>query len=530
MKKRVISLILAMVCSLMLLSGCGTATNETQPEENNQTVIGYVAPDLSGVKITQYMPANTDYDPEKTWLNTAIENYLGLDLEIVEADGLGTLLRDMVAQWNLPDLIWTNGYSHSAYAVGYGEEQGAFINILKYLDAMPNVKAYLEDPANAKTVAAYTYKEGQMYAIPVKQTGSAAVYTFLYRKDIFEKHNLQWPTNQEEFVAVLRKLKELYPNSQPFVMRNMTKNIQGAQVMGHLWGASHIVPGNQAFTLGKDGTYYFAPMGKAYQEMAQFFYDMIGEGLMNKSSMRIDAAGWQKSFYNNESFITYDKVDRLPILNEGGQAVNPDFKMVGGEPFNMGSYAETTDVVSTSFAGGISAYAYMIGDNANLDNVLAYVDWLYSDEGVEMTNWGVEDESFIIDAKGNKIFAEGFIEDQGSWNNTGLCKPANSGVVDFDAYTASCDGDMAASLEIGQKYAGTGPEQIALEFTEDEQLLLKTYASGLYQKACSEWMKFVEGQNDFAQWDEVFAYYKEIYMYDALQKAHQDAYQRMQEK
>lgn len=528
MKKRLISLLLAVLCFVTLLAGCGQNGEETNPGENLQTVVGYETPDLSGTKITQYMSANSDTEPEKAWLNTAVEAHLGVDLEIVEADGLGSLVRDMVEQWNLPDLIWTNGYTHSSLGV-YGE-QGAFINILKYLEAMPNVKAYLEDPANAKTVKAYTYKEGEMYAIPVHQSGSAAIYTFLYRKDIFEKHDLQWPTNQEEFVAVLRKLKELYPDSQPFVLRNMQKNIQAAQIMGHLWGASHVVPGNNLFTLGSDGQYYLAPISNAYKEMAQFFYDLIGEGLMNKNSLSVDTKGWQKSFYTDESFITYDKVDRLPVLNAAGQEVNPDFLMTGGEPFNMGSYAKVTDEVVTSFAGGVTSYAYMIGDNANLDNVLQYVDWLYSDEGRIMTNWGVEDESYIYDAQGNRVFAEGFVEAQGGWINTGLCQTATSGRVDFDAYIASCEPYMQESIQIARKYAGKGVEQVALSFNEDEQLLMKTYASGLYKRICSEWLKFVEGQNDLAQWDEVFRDIKEIYMHDALQKVHQDAYERMKEK
>ncbi len=528
MRKRGISLLLVVACMVTLLAGCNSETEQTQPSENLQTVVGYETPDLTGTKITQYMPTNTDTDPEKAWLNAAVENYLGVDLEIVEADGMSTLLRDMVAQWNLPDLVWSNGYSHTSWGV-YGE-QGAFINVLKYLEAMPNVKAYLEDPANAETVKAYTYKEGEMYAIPVKQTGSAAIYTFLYRQDIFEKHNLQWPANQEEFVQTLRELKKLYPDSEPFVMRNMRKNIQGAQLMGHLWGASHVIPGNQLFTLSEDGTYYLAQSSNAYREMAQFFYDLIGEGLMNKDSLNIDTNGWQKSFYTNESFITYDKVDRLPILNAGGREYNADFLMTGGEAFNMGSYAKETDKVSTSFAGGVSGYSYLIGDNANLDNVLQYVDWLYSEEGQLMTNWGVEGESYIIDAKGNKVFSEEFIASVGGWDKTGLCLVYTSGIVDFEAYLQASEPYMRQSYEIAKQYAGGSVKQVALPFNEDEQLLMKTYASGMYNRVCSEWLKFVEGQNDFSQWDEVFGYVKEIYMHDALQKAHQDAYERIGEK
>lgn len=524
--RKIVSLLLVIACLATLLAGCGKESNTPTTAMNQQTVIDYIPPDLSGVKITQYMPTNSDTDPEKTWLNATVENYLGLDLEIVEADGLGSLVRDMVAQWNLPDLIWCNGYSHAGWGA-YGE-QGAFINIMKYLEAMPHVKAYLEDPDNAATVAAYTYKKGEMYAIPVKQTGSAAVYTFLYRKDIFDKHGLQWPTNQEEFVEVLRELKRLYPESSPFILRNMQKNIQAAQVFGHLWGASHVIPGTTLFTLGEDGQYYLPQISPAYKEMAQFFYDMIGEGLMNKSSMGIDTNGWYKTFSTNESFITYDKVDRLLLINEGGQAVNPEFLMTAGVPFNMGTYATQTDVVSTSFGGGVSGYSYLIGDNANLDNTLQYVDWLFSPDGQNMTNWGVENESYVVDVKGNKVFAEGFIETQGGWIKTGLCQAMMSGVVDFEAYKASCDPDMARSLEIGQQYAGGKVKQPALTFNEDEQLLFNTYASGLYKMVCSQWLKFVEGQRDFSEWDQVAQDAQAIYMVKELQQAHQDAYERLQ--
>lgn len=525
--KKVISLLLAVVCMATLLAGCGAKTETPPQTANTQTVIDYIPPDLSGVKITQYMPTNTDTDPEKTWLNSAVEGYLGLDLEIIEADKLSTLLADMVKQWNLPDLVWSNGYSHESLGV-YGE-QGAFINIMKYLEAMPNVKAYLEDPANAATVAAYTYKKGEMYAIPVKQTGSAAVYTFLYRKDIFEKHNLQWPTNQEEFVAVLRKLKELYPNSQPFAMRNMQKNIQGAQVFGHLWGASHVVPGKVLFTLGEDGQYYLPQLSPAYKEMAQFWNTLMNEGLMAKSSMTMDTDGWYANFRANKCFITYDKVDRLPLMNKNGQTDNPDFLVVAGAPFNMGTYATQTDKVATSFAEGIASTAFMVGYGDNIGEVLSYIDWLYSPEGIAMTNWGVRGESYEIAADGTKYFKEGFIESYGNLNGAGLSVSSVCGILDFSAYKAACEPYLAEAITIAEQFAGKAPKQPLLPFTEDEQMTYITYAQGMYNYVCGEWYKFVGGERDFSEWEDALERAKSVYCYDDMIKIHQDAYARLQE-
>ncbi|MEI0736314.1 hypothetical protein VQ056_05980 [Paenibacillus sp. JTLBN-2024] len=42
---------------------------------------------------------------------------------------------------------------------------------------------------------------------------------WLYREDVFKKHNLAVPKTYEELHQVLKKLKELYPESYPLSMR-----------------------------------------------------------------------------------------------------------------------------------------------------------------------------------------------------------------------------------------------------------------------------------------------------------------------
>ena len=527
MKKRWICLLLALVCVGSLVSGCGGNS-----AEDTTAVLSdiYVTPDMTGAKVTQYIPQNSDIDPEGSYVNLAVEEHLGLDLEIIEPESLASTCAKMVQQWEIPDLVVTSGYNHSDWGK-YGEE-GAFINILDYLEAMPNVKAYLEDPENAGDVEKFTYSKGVMYALPIHRDGSAEIYTYLYRKDIFEENNLTWPTNQEEFVAVLRKLKEIYPDSEPFVMRNMNKKIQAAQLYGHLWGAAHVTPSSsdRVFTLGADGKYYLAQASIAYKEMAQFFHDLMEEGLMNRDSLKIDTDGWYAAFNTNKSFITYDKVDRLPLMNQNGKERNEKFQAVAGEAFNMGTHANQTDVVATSFpSSSTTGYGYMIGENANLDAVLLYVDWLYSEEGYTMTNWGVEGESYVVNEDGTKRFVEGFLESKGGLSAAGFAT-TTKGHTDFEAYKASCEPYMEEALNIAQQYVGRSPRQYALQYTKEEKILLTTYAGGMYSRACSEWNKFVRGERDFSEWDAVMEQIRIIYNYDGLLKVHEDALARVLEE
>lgn len=522
MNKRIIALLLALVCCLTVLAGCG--------EQVGQVDTGYITPDLGGAQLKLYLSTNSDFELEGSYVDTTVEQYLNMDLTYVETN-VSSTIQELLERGEYPDLIWTTGYTHKDLGV-YGKEYDAFVNIYENLDTMPNVKAFLEAPENQELVKKYTYAEGEMYAVPTPKSGSAAIYAYLYRQDIFEKHNLTFPTNQEEFVAVLRKLKELYPESEPFVMRSMKKNIQAAQTYGHLWGASHVSQNSNgvAFTLDAEGNYYLAPVSEAYKEIALFWKELMDEGLMNKKSLKADTDGWYSAFRSNRSFITYDKVDRLPLMNENGQMDNPEFQVVAGAPFNMGAYAEKSEVVSTSFAEGITSCAFMVGYGENIGEALSYVDWLYSAEGQLMTNWGKKGESYEVAKDGTKFFKEGFIESHGGLAETGLTASGTYGIFDFEAYKAACEPYLAQSLTIAEQFVQKSPKQPLLPFTEDEQLMYKTYASGMYNYVCGEWYKFVSGQRDFSEWDQVLERAKKAYGYDILLKIHQDAYARLQEE
>ncbi len=532
--KKFVALLLALTLCLCLFAACGGegSQEETKGTLKNSALENYKTPDLSGAELTLYLAENADYNPEETWLNKAVEKKLNFDLNMLELDSFAQQYLTMLAEGAVPDLTFGNAYSHTYIQLG---EDGAYINFYNYLEQMPNVKAYLADPENAVDIAKYTVSEGVLYCLPVAQEKSTAPYTFLYRKDIFDANSLTFPTNQEEFVATLRKLKEIYPKSYPFSMRSLTGNSLTVQSMGYLFGDSHVMAGQTGtiFTLGDDGKYHLSFVGDSYKEMAQFYLELTKEGLMHPSCATMDTATWQESFASNTSFVTWDKTDRLPSINIAGQSMTPEFQMIAAAPFNFGEYAKTSDVVTTSRKAGIgsgSGYWYAVGDNENIAYSIAYIDWLYSEEGKLMTNWGVEGESYTVDEQGNKVFIQSFLEENGGMHNAGLNQLAQVGVKQYDPYVSSLSQAEKESLELALQFTDKGTAQHMLKYTEDEQLTFDTYATALYTYATMQWSKFVIGQMDFAQWDDVLAEMQRKYHYDELLKIHEDALARTLEE
>ena len=508
MTKKLIALFLALVTCFGIFAGC-------KPK-----VTGMAGATLEIVVVWQ-----DGVDHNGCWLTQKVEEHLDVNLNYVELDDFGTTYVTQLTDGVPPDLTWYSGYG-AAYEQ-YGMD-GAYINVLDYLDKMPNVKKHLE--ANSELVERYKAANGALYFVPqVNVGGSADGYAYLYREDIFQKHNLTWPTNQDEFEAVLWKLKELYPNSTPFTMRQMTGTLAGASNWGFLWGASHLGGGNYntCFTLGADGKYYCAETSQPYTEMGQYLQYLKSKKLLDASTFTHTTQTWTESLAANRSFITYDKVDRIPQLNYAGKSAQGEsFQLVAGLPFNMGTYATQTSKVITSWGGKGTTGNWFIGDNDNLEATLQYVDWMFSEEGYTMHNWGVKGESYDIDENGKKYFLDSFIQEYSTLMNAGLNYDTLGGNWDYEAFLGVADEKLIQSLAVGQTYQDKGHKQYQLTYNKEERRVWDTYYSAHVSYARAEWLKCVIGQRS---WDTIDKLQQELvskYKQDKLMEIHYSALER----
>lgn len=528
--KKFLALFLALVLCLGVLAGCGgdTNTDETKGQSGGDVSIDSVtAPlyeDSDEVVIEMWCPSNTDLEMEGSWLDVAVEKTINATINIHEYES-----RDqyeiLIAEQKIPALTYANAKIHGPI---YGP-MGAYIDWNEYIDDMPNVKRVLEQYPNL--VAESTELDGSMYQLPVALSGSAAIYGWLYRQDIFEKHDLEFPTNQEEFYNVLVELKELYPSSYPFVLRSMSGNMGGLNSFANVWNADVSMWGTTNTCMDFDPeteTYYCGHTSEARKECIAFLSKLYKEGLLHPSCLTIDTSGWIESLASNTSFITFDKVDRIPQLTNGAIDANPEYVLSGASCFPMGTYGDGT--TSEINGGGWWLVSALI-DDEHLEQILTYIDWLYSPEGIEVTSWGIEGESFELDAEGNKQFLEVFA-DIGSdhtgegYTGSGLGVNGYNGYCDFNGFLASVDDNVVDALHNIGLTATDGNDPI-LSYNDEEQDIWDTYYQAFFDKALSYAQAFIMGEKDIeADWDEYIAALEALHMEELLE-IHQAAYDRI---
>ena len=410
MMKKIIALVLAVVLCLRLvglLAGCGgkktlggNKGNVTSGEVIDGTNLKYD----ETFEINFWMPDNTDLEMEGCYMDTLIEETVNVKLNITEYEARDQY-ETLVAQQKIPQLTFANA---QIFGPAYGS-LGAYIDWNDYIDQLPNVKKVLSDPRWAKDIAQYTEEDGSMYHLPVPQTGYADNVGWLYRKDIFDKHNMTFPTNQQDLEACLRKLKELYPNSYPLVIRGLNgSNLSGVSNMVAPFGGGYAGESayNTLFMLNMDDySYYLGQTADTMRECMQWMHDMYKEGLLHPSCITMDSAQWTEAFASNTSFVGYDKMDRIDMLTMGAIDANPSYVLTGARNFPMGTNG------TNAFNQHTTGFSFLVSgliEGEELENVLKYVDWLYSDEGIQLTNWGKEGESWETLPDGTKDFKEDF--------------------------------------------------------------------------------------------------------------------------
>ena len=506
MTKRLLALLLAMVMCLSLFVACGNdGADETTSKQGTPDVgdVGQYDGELLFdepfyIECTTY--SVTDAERNNSAAVNAIKQATNVYLSYRELDNFDQQYALLLTDQKIPDLsfFWSNEFPPV-----YGPK-GAFFDLMQYIDKMPNVKKAMEMYPTAFTE--YVTADGEMYSLPMIVTGSTGAYQYLYRKDILEKHNLKWATSQEEFYQLLKDLKALYPNSYPFCIRNMDTG--GVAYFARHFGIQMTTP-TATFTYCSlddpdTGKYYHAETANEMRECVTFINKLINEGLMLKTSLTMDTDGWQTAFASEKCFITYDKLDRLEVMNPIIQDENPEAKLVGGAPFAMGSNG--TPYIGK--AGNATTYSFAVGREANIDKMVVFLDWLYSDIGYEVTNWGLRGKHYTLNEAGEKIYTEECykIADEANIGvkfATAFGYPGLCAISDYEAYLTSLDADTIQSYRNAEALQLDHGQAILRNYTDSEQMVIDMYGLSLQQWSRQIMSEFMSGERTIsdAEWD-----------------------------
>lgn len=384
------ALLLLLGLLLIVMIGCSSRTAEQPSASNTPAVSGNSQGNSS------YFPLKEPIEVKGLMLDQGRNNQQRVDQELekmtnikfnwefVPAGDMMTKADLIMASGDLPDIMLLLRPSFEKH-----QHSGAFIDFAEYLDQMPILKQHIDkfpDIANYSKTA-----EGKIYGINNFSRQGDLPFGYVYREDIYKKHNIKLPTTFDEMVDGFRQLKQIYPDSYPMTIRG---GHTGLLLNFGYHTSDTIFFDIQIFGKIDEMNYKYGPATQNYVDSLSFMRMLYAEKLVDPEYAVANADKVKESLLNGKSFMSLEYIDIMTRLNEEGKAVTPDFRLTAELPpvTDTGLQARVYVVMPTS-----NWFYTVINKNSKYVNELVqYLDWLYSDEVTDLVNWGFEGETYTV--------------------------------------------------------------------------------------------------------------------------------------
>lgn len=432
-RKKMMSVLLAAAMLAASVVGCGSssgtesssgaASTGTAAETTAETVQSDTAAQTeasteesqagTGGSYTMFIRSQYhDWIEELNWYDVA-EERTGITVEYVDGpEEIADTYNEVdqrLASGTLPDATMCK----LSQAKVYGS-QGAFVDLAPYLEEYaPNYLAYIE--ANPQYKAYVTDENGAIYGL-VKES---PIFADLigYRADHFEKAGIDpaFVKTIDDFTEALRTLKAYYgadnPNYYPLSGR------ESALRFASWFGAAAYVDEDSS-----GGIYYGHEKDNCFDIKAEGAYRWIetmktwyDEGLINPSWVEgTNGEGdWESQTIEGNASVFYDYYNRAEwFMSNGGPDVDPDYDMQVLD-FLQDENGNTIPVPTSVLLNGDNCIAVSSAcDEETIATILRFTDYFYTEEGIDLANWGVEGESYQVNSDGTKEYIVDYTEEE----------------------------------------------------------------------------------------------------------------------
>lgn len=522
--KRVLSILLLVVMVPALLAACGTGvstgTGSTLASTSDAAASSSNAP-TGPVTITMLGGENSTYPTNPDlWLLKAIQEAVLEELNIVVErisipdENFEEKANLMMASRDLPDMIGAS----SVFANKYGSV-GAFVDVTQYLDSLPNFAKIYNDPEQKPIMTCFKSVNGEMFGLPSMNHQGNNVHGWFYRADIFEKNNISIPATYDELYDVCKKLKEIYPDSYPLLLRNLfgTSSPEFWNQLRHIavaWGTGH-----PFYFDWNSETWKFGPKDPSYKDMIMWFNKAYNEKLIPQDILTLAQDQFRAMMQNDQAFIAMYYANDINIHNTAFASANENDKVVKFMPPPAGGANGQQKVESMALE---NALVCITSGSKRINEALKYLDWFYSDETELLVSWGKEGETYkVVNGKKEYIKPAGREDDEirkiyGFQNGGTYLR------FDIEAKLGGMHEEYVKAVLANEYQYPLRPQT---PFTEEEQRIEDNEKVTICQKVTEEVGKFLVGQRDFSEWDKFLSEIEALDLEKVL-KVKNDSYQR----
>ncbi len=428
MKKKVIALFMVAIMCCSLLTGCKgkskdaeTSADDTSVSTQEETATVAPTKAASGELSFPKLPDNTlsikvsipnfGTSPEGTKIQQKwqekMEAYLGCKLAITWTitpwQDFRTNEPVLLQSGDLPDV---SSYSQASMINEYGAD-GVVLDIAKYKDYMQYYPSFVKDTNGGEKFAynpdgtAYYFMDG--FVNPDNNTGAQSFTSFAYRFDLLKKFNLTPASTLEEFSALCANVKKLIEDGKidaKYVMTNSDKNYafyRGFVGIFHTWDT----------TYWNGSSWSFGPIEDNFREMLKYLNGLYNAGYIDPEFATDDGAACTEKAVNGN-------IAMIPTLWSGMARTWNAQSSVDGMQWGL-AYLPSDATYGTAWKWGSKQTGKSLqsqmgiiisADTKYPEWVVRMIDYQYSDEMIELMNWGVEGDTYTKDASGNHTYSD----------------------------------------------------------------------------------------------------------------------------
>lgn len=200
------------------------------------------------------------------------------------------------------------------------------------------------------------------------------------RIDLLEEQNIPVPTTWDELYDALVKLKSAYPDHIVWGCRGennlLRNNLSPIKSLG----------GDYGLYMDESGTWKLGRMEAGYKNALTFLNKLYTEGILDNEYLITSSDDWKSGLASGKYLFYYDNPVFLESFNTTLAQTNPNARFAP-IPFLKNSEGITQNYSHPDNyfnAWGVSA------DTKNPELVIKLLNWMYSEEGGLLMNYGVE--------------------------------------------------------------------------------------------------------------------------------------------
>lgn len=543
--KKILTMLLVLCFTFGTFAGCGKsksesssdastsdATNVTaKPEQTNTdpTKLRRLVPEGETITLKAWRPTHTTIGTRiegwgDTLFNKWMEEKTGVHIEWImpvggtEADNLAML----ISSGEYPDLFFDAGGFYSTGVYGMMKD-GVVIDVAQYLDKLPNYKSQLEkSDLRKKESFSDDKKMASLYRFNKTDKPDTTTYGILMRKDLLDKVKMDVPKTYDEWYTVLSAFKNQLGIEKPFLL-NSTGFPKLDMFTGGLDFGYMNYGGAQKPFYQVDGVIHYAPLEAGFKQYLQMMNKWYSEKLIDQDFLSLNTIDAEISTFSNPMSggmiapLSFSSVIKQLMADD-----SVDFVAVPNPVKQEGDKIHIGATGNPSVTAGIQISTKC----KNMDIALQWCDMYYSNDVIDISNWGPDDTYYTKDESGachfnDKVFA----------NEDGFA--AYDMIFSIADYPCIIENDRLIGnneeIEKGKIYDDQNDNSYALSdsltLTDEESAVYNSIMPDVIDYVEEMQVKYIMGIESFDNYDAFVSKIREMKVEDAM-AAYQSALKR----